>query len=153
MSSAGDPRRPSPTLTKKIWLYFLPVFALLLVYVGWMMLARWQENKQAEERAAEQAREKERLDAQRTVETLGGDKFDILAFYVNPGLIRRGDSAQLCYGVSNAKSVSLDPTVAEVWPSASRCLDISPKKTTKYTLTAIDAQGNEKSLSLELTVH
>jgi hypothetical protein len=141
-----------PTTTRRIWRYFLPIFGLLVIYVGLVMLDRWQQNKHLEEQAAQKARAQERSQAESTVETLGGNKFDILGFYATPGEIRRGESVQICYGVSNAKSVSLDPPVAEVWPSASRCMNISPSKTTTYTLTAEDAQGNKKSLSLEIKV-
>jgi len=149
-----NPEPATPRLTaKKLWLYTSPILALLLVYVGWLMLARWQENKQLEERAAQEARAREREEAQRTVETLGGSEFSILSFYATPGMIRRGDSIQLCYGVSNAKTVALDPPVAEMWPSASRCINLAPTKTTNYTLTATDAQGNKKSVSLEVKVH
>ena len=149
-----DPESAIPRLTaKKLWLYSSPILALLLVYVGWLMLARWQEDKQLEERAAQEARARERSEAERTVETLGGNEFNILSFYATPGMIRRGDSIQLCYGVSNAKTVALDPPVAEMWPSASRCINLSPTKTTNYTLTATDAQGNKKSVSLEVKVH
>jgi len=149
-----NPEPATPRLTaKKLWLYTSPILALLLVYVGWLMLARWQENKQLEERAAQEARAREREEAQRTVETLGGSEFSILSFYATPGMIRRGDSIQLCYGVSNAKTVALDPPVAEMWPSASRCINLAPTKTTNYTLTASDAQGNKKVVSLEVKVH
>ncbi len=148
---SGD-QQPKSHPARKLWLYSSPILLILLVYSGWIMLTRWQENKQLEDRAAEQARAKEKLEAQQTVESLGGDRFDILSFYVSPGAIRRGDSAQLCYGVSNAKTVTLDPPVAEMWPSASRCIDIKPTKTTNYTLTATDAQANKKSVSVQLKV-
>ena len=148
---SGD-QQPKSHPARKLWLYSSPILLILLVYSGWIMLTRWQENKQLEDRAAEQARAKEKLEAQQTVESLGGDRFDILSFYVSPGAIHRGDSAQLCYGVSNAKTVTLDPPVAEMWPSASRCIDIKPTKTTNYTLTATDAQANKKSVSVQLKV-
>jgi hypothetical protein len=148
----GDDQQPKSNPARKLWLYSSPILLIVIVYSSWTMLSRWQENKQLEERAAQQAREKEKLQAQQTVESLGGDRFDILAFYVSPGAIHKGDSAQLCYGVSNAKTVTLDPPVAEMWPSASRCFDITPTKTTNYTLTATDAQGAKKSVSVELRV-
>jgi len=148
----GDHEQPKSNPARKLWLYSSPVLAIAIVYSGWIMLSRWQENKQLTDQAAAQARAKEKQEAQQTVESLGGDRFDILSFYASPGAIRRGESAQLCYGVSNAKTVSLDPPVAEMWPSASRCLDISPTKTTNYTLTAIDAQGNKKTVAVELKV-
>jgi hypothetical protein len=149
-----NPKPDSPKITaKKIWLYTSPILALLLIYVGWVMLARRQENKQLEEKAAQEVRAQERSEAERTVETLGGNEFNILSFYATPGMIRRGESIQLCYGVSNAKTVALDPPVAEMWPSVSRCINLSPAKTTTYTLTAIDAHGAKKNISLEVKVH
>jgi hypothetical protein len=148
----ADDQEPKSHPTRKLWLYSSPILLIVIVYSAWIMLTRWQENKQLEDRATEQARTKEKLEAQQTVESLGGDRFDILSFYVSPGAIHRGDSAQLCYGVSNAKMVTLDPPVAQMWPSATRCFDVTPTKTTNYTLTAIDAQGNKKTVSVELKV-
>jgi hypothetical protein len=148
----GDSQPPKSNPARRFWLYTSPVLALALAYSGWIMLSRWQENKQLTDKAAQQSRDKEKLQAQQTVESLGGDRFEILSFYVSPGAIHRGESAQLCYGVSNAKTVTLDPPAAEMWPSASRCFDITPTKTTNYTLTATDAQGNKKEVSVELKV-
>jgi hypothetical protein len=148
----GDTQSPKSNPARKLWLYSAPVLAIAIAYSGWIMLSRWQENKQLTDQAAEQARAREKLQAQQTVESLGGDRFDILSFYASPGAIRRGESAQLCYGVSNAKTVTLDPPIAEMWPSASRCFDVTPTKTTNYTLTATDAQGNKKTVALELKV-
>ena len=148
----GDDQLPKSNPARKLWLYSSPILLIVIVYSSWIMLSRWQENKQLEERAAQLARDKEKLQAQQTVDSLGGDRFDILSFYVSPGAIHKGDSAQLCYGVSNAKTVTLDPPIAEMWPSATRCFDITPTKTTNYTLTATDAQGNKKTLAVELKV-
>jgi hypothetical protein len=148
----GGDQTPKSHPARKLWLYSSPILLIVFIYSGWIMLSRWQENKQLEDRAAEQVRAKEKLEAQQTVESLGGNRFDILSFYVSPGAIHRGDPAQLCYGVSNAKTVALDPPVAEMWPSASRCFDINPTKTTNYTLTATDAQGNKKTVAVQLKV-
>lgn len=149
----GSSQDGAPKLTKKIWLYASPVLALVAIYAGWVMFSRWQENKDLEYKAAQQARAREKENAEKSVESLGGSEFKILGFYATPGTIRHGESAQLCYGVSNANTVALDPPVAEMWPSVSRCFDISPKKTTKYTLTATSKQGETQTLSLEITVH
>lgn len=124
----------------------LPVLALL--YVGWVLLSRWQENREIEQRAAEQKRAQD----QRAVEALGGNQFDVLAFYASPGFIRRGETARLCYSVSNAKSVHIEPPVGSVWPSYSRCLTISPQKSTSYTLTAEDSAGHTKTSTLVVQV-
>jgi hypothetical protein len=39
-----------------------------------------------------------------------------------------------------------------VWPSYSRCVDVTPAKSTIYTLTIADAAGNTKSQTLEVKV-
>ena len=73
-------------------------------------------------------------------------------FYATPAVIRRGESAQICYDVVNAKSVSLDPPVAEVWPSHTRCFGVSPKRTTTYTLTVTDAKGKTATNKVQVQV-
>ncbi len=97
-------------------------------------------------------RRKKLLMRKRAYESLGGSKFEILNFYVAPNLIQPGEQTQLCYGVSNAKEVRLDPPVASVWPSSARCVYASPKKETTYTLTAVDAQGNTKTATVTVQV-
>jgi hypothetical protein len=116
-------------------------------YAGWVFFSRRQEAREIDRRA----KENERAEAARTYEMLGGGSFEILNFYAAPGVIHRGESAQLCYGVSNAKTVRLEPQTAEVWPSQARCVDVSPKKDTTYTLTADDGKGKTRTSSL--TVH
>jgi hypothetical protein len=144
---------PEPNQTaRNIWRYGSIVLALVAIYVGWIVYSRWQENGALEKQAAEQKAAKEHEQAERTVEELGGNKFEIISFYAMPGIIRRGDSSQLCYGVSNAKSVRLDPPGGTVWPSLNRCFAITPRKDTTYTLTAEDANGNSKNASFTLKV-
>jgi hypothetical protein len=147
MLADPDPK-PRTAVRNYLIISWALVAVVALLYVGWFFLSRRQENRDAVQRAADQ----KRAEDQRSVEFLGGDRFDILSFYASPGLIRRGDSAKLCYGVSNAKSVRLDPPAGEVWPSYSRCLNVSPQKTTSYTLTAEDSAGNTKTSTLRLEV-
>ena len=54
----------------------------------------------------------------------------------------------MCYGVANAKTVTLDPPVASVWPSATRCMQVKITKTTKFTLTAEDANGKKTAIRI-----
>jgi hypothetical protein len=129
-------------------LYTSVLMAVVLIYLGVTFLSRRQENREVEE----QAKAKQRQQDSQVVESLGGDRFEILNFYAMPGRIHRGDQAQLCYGVSNAKTIRIDPPVEGVWPSLDRCMSISPKKDTTYTLTAQDAAGNSKTASLTLEV-
>jgi hypothetical protein len=124
------------------------VFALALIYVGWVFLSRWQQDRAIEDRAAAE----KRTQAQQTFEGMGGERFDILAFYASPGVVNHGDSTTLCYGVSNAKTVTLEPQSNAVWPSYERCVNVSPRKTTTYTLTAADAAGHTKSSTVTVEV-
>lgn len=75
----------------------------------------------------------------------------ITMFYAAPPRPAKGENVNLCYGVQNADEVTLDPPVDRVWPSVSRCIEISPAKNATYTLTA--RRGNEKvSKSVTVTV-
>jgi len=129
-------------------LYTSILLAIALVYVGWIFFSRWQENRELERKAAE---EKKAAD-QSVVEMLGGNQFAILNFYASPGEIGRGETAQLCYGVSNAKAVRIEPQTSAVWPSYSRCVNVAPKKDTTYTLTAEDAAGHIKTATVTVKV-
>jgi len=126
--------------------------ALVFVLVSAVLAVRWLENRRLEQRAREEAADRERAEAVAAVEALGGASFQILHFYGYPAAIRRGQKAQLCYGVSNAKTVRLDPPVANVWPSFNRCAEIAPVKTTTYTLTAEDADGRSVLARVTLQV-
>ncbi|HLW42928.1 MAG TPA: hypothetical protein VKS00_00495 [Candidatus Acidoferrales bacterium] len=141
----NEVRSTAGTIFRFSWII---VIIAVLVVAG-IFYSRWQENRDIEEKAAASKRAK----AQELVEDFGGNDFKILNFYAAPGAIRRGDEAALCYGVSNAKVVTLEPKASEgVWPSLNRCLEVSPKKTTTYTLTASDAAGHKKTATLTLTV-
>jgi hypothetical protein len=150
MTSQPDANPPSAArkYLRYSWLLILPA----LLYTAFTLFSRWQEGRDATQRAAANASAAKRVDDQRAIDSMGGNRFDILAFYATPGTLRRGQSAQLCYGVSNAKTVRLDPPIAAVWPSLSRCISITPDRTTAYTLTAEDAAGHTKSSSFRLEV-
>jgi hypothetical protein len=121
---------------------------IVLIYVGWVFYSRRSEAREAEEKA----RAKEAAAAQFTVDKYGGGRVKILAFSLSAGVIHRGQSAQLCYGVANAKTVKIDPPVEDVWPSMSRCVDVSPKKDTQYTITAQDGAGHTDTAELAIKV-
>lgn len=60
----------------------------------------------------------------------------ILQFYSAAGAVEPGGKTLLCYGVENAASVHIVPDVEPVKPALSRCIEVSPPRTTRYTLTA-----------------
>jgi hypothetical protein len=118
------------------------------LYAVWIVYSRW--NSANELRKAAAAAEIER--ARKDVELNGGTQLKILTLYANTRAVRRGDAAQLCYGVANAKNVSFDPPIPNVWPSHSRCVDIMPRKTTTYTLIADDGAGHKETAQLTVQV-
>jgi len=42
--------------------------------------------------------------------------------------------------------------VATVWPSHTRCFEVSPKRTTTYTLTIADAAGKTATKTVQVQV-
>jgi len=145
----SDPAPETHTGFGKYLIFSSVVLLLAGLYVGWIFLSRWQANQALEEKAATQRRAQDR----QTFEMMGGDRFEILGFYADPGSIRPGETAELCYSVSNAKSVTLEPPSEPVWPAFGRCVHVSPHKTTTYTLTAGDAAGHTKSAAIQVEVH
>lgn len=150
MLSDQAPERKSPF--KNPLLYSSAILVVVLLTILFVMFSRWQDTRNREHQAAEERAAKQHEQDRAAVEQLGGKDFDILSFYASPGTIHLGDSAQLCYGVSNAKTVTLEPQPHSVWPSESKCVEVSPEKTTTYTLTIVDAAGKIKSETLEVKV-
>ena len=111
------------------------------------------ENRILENRAKQVRTERQRERDRADLEQMGGKELAIQTFYATPGEVRRGEPVQLCYGVANAKTVTLEPQSNPVWPSYSRCVDVSPTKTTTYTLTVADASGHTLAKTLQVTVH
>jgi hypothetical protein len=124
-------------------------FLFVGLYVGWVFYSRSQANRVLMEKAAE----KQRAQDQQTFEMIGGNRFDILEYSASPATIQPGERSSLCYSVSNAKTVKIEPEAEEpVWPAFSRCVHVSPRKTTKYTLTIEDGAGHSKSAAVEVRV-
>lgn len=76
----------------------------------------------------------------------------ITAFYSRETMVTEGATTLLCYGVSNAKSVSIDPPVDGVSPSLTRCVEVRPKGETRYTLTAVGSDGQSVSQSVTVRI-
>ena len=149
---ASDPVSEPKSLLKSPLLYSSAVLVVALVGVVFVMVSRWQDRRNIERQAAEERAEKQHEQDRMAVEQLGGKAFRILSFYASPKEIRRGEPAQLCYGVANAKTVTLEPQPQPVWPSVAHCVDVSPNKSTTYTLTIADAAGKTESQDVEVKV-
>jgi hypothetical protein len=150
MLDQHDP--PKKSAFKNPLFYSSATVAITAVVVCGILFSRWLENRTFEEHAKEERTQKQREQDRATLEQMGGKELAIQNFYASPGTIRRGESVQLCYGVANAKTVKLEPQSNPVWPSYARCVDVTPTKSTTYTLTITDAAGDSKTQTLEVKV-
>lgn len=114
------------------------VVVLIMIYFGWIYYSRWSDKT-----GFMQHLEENQPSQKQSLSDSYGSSLSILNFYAIPQTIRKGETAQLCYGVSNAERVQIEPSVGNVWPSYSRCVDIVPGSDTVYKLIAVDADGNE----------
>ena len=136
------------SIVRKLLPYTTAGVVIALLYLGWTFFSRWNDNRSIEQSAADQ---KARADA-KVVEMFGSGKLKILNFYVAPGVILRGQKGMLCYGVSNAQTVRIEPEVEPVKPALSRCVEIAPKRDTEYKITAEDAAGHSETQTLMVHV-
>ena len=150
MLAQPDPKNKSAF--KNPFLYSWTALAIGVLVVGWILFSRWLENHNIETRAKEERTQKQLEQDRIALDQLGGKELAIQNFYATPGVVRRGETVQLCYGVANAKTVKLEPQSNPVWPSYSRCVDVTPTKSTTYTLTIADDAGNTRTQSLEVKV-
>ncbi len=120
------------------------------LYVGWTFYSRAQSAKESEQAIqAKQEESRKRVNEQ----IFGSGEIKVTTFLADPGHLAKGQSAQLCYGVVNATALKLDPVPDEpVTPTARHCIEISPKKTTLYTLTATNDKGQSESKTLTVIV-
>lgn len=150
MTTESQPQRKS--VLKNPLVYSSLLLLIVAGYVGWIMLSRHQENRAYEQRATEAQAKRQREQDQAAIEQLGGNDLAIQMLYATPR-IRRGETAQVCFGVANAKTVTLEPQTNKVWPSHNLCVDVKPAKTTSYTLTATGADGKNITQQVTVEVH
>lgn len=128
--------------------YTTALMVIVAIYVGWILWSRYESNREATRAAEEKAAAAERA---RNQEITDNGALTFTTFYASDAVIHRGQSTQMCYGVINATTVKLDPPVEDLKPTERHCFDIHPTKTTTYTITATNASGQSKQVSL--TVH
>ena len=150
MLAQPDPQKKSAF--KNPVLYSGAALAIAALVVVGILFSRWHENRDIEKRAKAERTHKQQEQDRLALEQLGGKELAIQNFYAAPGAIRRGETVQLCYGVANAKTVKLEPQSNPVWPSYSRCVGVTPTKSTTYTLTVTDVAGNTRTQTLEVKV-
>ncbi len=143
--------QPGKSLLKNPFLYSIVAILAVALYVGWVLYRRRESNRAYDQQAREAQAKKQREADRVAIEQLGGNELAIQMLYAPPK-IRRGETAQVCFGVANAKSITLEPQSNPVWPSHSLCVDVKPAKTTTYTLTATGADGQSISQQVRVEV-
>jgi hypothetical protein len=143
---------PQKSVFKNPLVYSSLLILVIAAYVGWILLSRRQENRAYEQRAGQAQAQKQRQSDRAAIEQLGGSDLAIQMLYATPQ-IHRQETAQICYGVANAKTVTLEPQSGKVWPSHNLCVDVKPLKTTTYTLTATGTDGKSVSQQITVEVH
>jgi hypothetical protein len=75
-----------------------------------------------------------------TVTVGGGGVPSVLSFTASPTVIATGGQSSLCWNVSNAQTITIQPGPGTV-TGASGCTTVTPTATTTYVLTATNAVG------------
>ncbi|MBZ5635319.1 MAG: hypothetical protein LAO55_19510 [Acidobacteriia bacterium] len=135
-------------MLSRILPYTTALTVLVILFTAWTLYSRYQSAAEAERQSQQEQMEADR----KLVAAFGGDQLTILGFNAAKGEVPPGGRVVLCYGVSNAAQVKIEPGVEPIKPALSHCLEVFPKKTTTYTLKAEDAKGNNKSASLTIRV-
>jgi len=148
----SEPQTGQRSPLKNPFVYSSLLILVVAIYVGWIVFSRHQGNRAYEQRAEEQQAKKQREQDHAAIEQLGGSELSIQMLYATPQ-IHRGETAQVCFGVANAKRVTLEPQNNKVWPSHNLCVDVKPTKTTTYTLTAIGADDKNVVQQVTVEVH
>ena len=75
-----------------------------------------------------------------TINVTAGSIPQIVTFVANPNAIAAGGSSQLCWQVTGATSIAINPGVGNNL-AGNGCVAVSPTQSTTYTLTAINSSG------------
>jgi hypothetical protein len=144
----SQPSRTPLQIVRKLLPYTTIAACLALIYMGWVFYARSSQNRELQREADQKSVEQ----ARKTYELYGSGQLKILLFYAAPAVVAKGGAAQLCYSVSNATTVKLDPDVEKLKPSLDRCFPVTPARSTTYTLTAADDKGHAATQSVNVVI-
>lgn len=123
--------------------------ALALLYLGWVFASRhWSDPLPKARPDPGLARRQAELDR-----VYGVSELKIIQFYSAAADVIEGAPATMCYGVLNATSVRIEPPVDGVGVALNRCVQVAPRKETKYTLFAEGRDGAVLSQSIVIRTH
>ena len=140
------------TMLKFLRMITVPLWVTVVLtaaYLVFVFVSRHESTRRFSDPTAQ--REEAESNA-RFLSTYGGAEVKILQFYAREGTLVEGASTVICYGVVNAKSVTIEPKVDGVSPSLNRCVAVAPEKDTTYTMTAEGNNGKKVSASFLLSV-
>lgn len=149
LDSRNQPNRERRSIVEALLPFTTIAVVVAAIYVAWIFYSRHESNRKAVEAIQAQKAQETKNE---TEEVFGSGEIRFLNFSIDKSVLKRGETAELCYGVANATSVKIDPPIEQIQPSYNHCMEIAPKKTTTYTITAMNASGAKKSASLTLPV-
>src|SRR5690348_9723863 len=114
---------------RRIGVLLRVALAVAIAQLGWTWLQRHDADMKIRRLLAGRVRQ-----SSASPDTGTGVKIE--QFYARSGEITDAEDTVLCYGVRNARAVRIEPLVARVTPSITRCIAVEPKQDTRYTLTA-----------------
>jgi hypothetical protein len=148
----GAPTPPEPPKRSPLAAvlpYTTVAVIIAALYVAWTFYSRHEANVKAEQELAARQAEHTQREA-RAIFGSGGLSFR--TWSADKAVVRPGETAHICYGIVDAKSVRIDPPVEQLKPSYLHCLEVAPKQTTTYKITAEDARGHTASEQLTIQV-
>jgi len=144
------PEHKSGSALKSILPYTTVAVIIAALYVAYTFYSRYDNNRRAQA-AINAAQQEARQKQERAI--FGSGEVSFTTFGADDAHLKRGQSTELCYGVVNATAVKIEPALSEAPRVSPRhCVEIAPKKTTTYTITASDAKGNSKTESITVQV-
>ena len=145
------PEPETKSIFKNPFLYSSFALAIVALVVGWIVLSRWQENKQIDRQTAGGKREnKKRTTAPRSINSAARHSTSKASTPVPvPSIPAKPSSYATEWPMQNRKArAATQPRLALILPLRRR----HPTKTTTYSLTIQDAAGNTKTQSVEVKV-
>src|SRR4051794_18935020 len=111
----NEPERVPPSRLRAILPYTTIAMIIAALYVAWTFYSRHEAN-----RAAMEAIQKKKAEENKRYvgQVYGSGEVKFIAMSADSGVLARGQTTQLCYGVVNAKAVKVDPPVEQLKPSA-----------------------------------
>jgi hypothetical protein len=147
--ASPPPEPPKRSPLAAVLPYTTVAVIIAALYVAWTFYSRHEANVKAQQELAAKQAEKRQREAQLT---FGSGGLSFRTWSADKAAVRSGETAHICYGIVDAKTVRIDPPVEQLKPSYLHCLEVAPKQTTTYKITAEDGRGHTASEQLTIQV-